>query len=76
MVHRTDESEWVKPFIACLLSRELKEKGVTALGYSHASEFVPHRGCWFIHHGEQENCFVHEVQHIIAHDDSHDAVYV
>lgn len=46
MAHWLDESEWENPFIVCLLSCDLKEKGGTALRYRHASEFVLHRGCW------------------------------
>lgn len=46
LVHWPDESEWKNPFIACLLSRDLKENGGTALRYSHTSEFALHRGCW------------------------------
>lgn len=73
-MHWPDESEWENPFIEYLHPRDLKEKGGTAVRYNHASEFVPHRGCWLIHQGEQENCCVDAIQHIIAHDDSHDAV--
>lgn len=46
MAHWPGESEWENPLTACPLSCDLKEKGGTALRYSHASEFALHRGCW------------------------------